>query len=432
MHSFLTKNKIIIAIVYILIAIIFYSYNITLTWDSSEYLGLADQIGNANMKQNWITHRGFAFPLLLKFGKIIGIKNLMFIFYTITSAFLLKICLQLKKINILTEKAFIFFILYTIFIILLHPIVFSYFHTALTEFVAMSFAIISIYLSWNFINCFWEEHPKKFFLYTFVFSLITIFIYHVKQSLTPIILIPILVASCISIYSVHNKKNIISRILSILFIICFLALSIFIWKNLMGDVVIEATYNHNLSNSVLESDNIISSCITKYLRMIIIPNSEFWVYQENLAIGNRIYIPYASNIIDCNENYRSYIEPFTSPNPKNLVSTIFNFYLGLIYISIICYTKITLLIAPFILITLCIVYLFINKKLPKNVLSLYHLTIILYATTFLGIFAYAFLGAQIDRYTVPLIFTSMLSNLTLVLLIIHLIKHKSTLLLPKA
>ena len=81
------KEKILITIGIILLGIIFFSYNITMTWDSSEYLGLADYIGTQGMKENWIKHRGIAFPLLLKLLKPFGIENKyfiltgMFIFY---------------------------------------------------------------------------------------------------------------------------------------------------------------------------------------------------------------------------------------------------------------------------------------------------------------------------------------------------------------
>ena len=81
MKNFWNKNKkkVLAIILIILSGILFFSYNITTTWDSSEYLGLADYIGTNEMKTNWIKHRGIAFPLLLKLLKPFGIENKFFI-----------------------------------------------------------------------------------------------------------------------------------------------------------------------------------------------------------------------------------------------------------------------------------------------------------------------------------------------------------------
>lgn len=436
MYSFITKNKnkIIIISIWILLGIIFYSYGLTFTWDSSEYLGLADVLGTKQMTNNWIGRRGFSFPLILKFGSLIGLKNLMFIFYTITYMALCKFYFKFKEMKLLNSKISLFFILYCLFFLMLHSILFAYFHTALTEFVAITFLSITIYLSWNFIKCFWETEPTKFYLYTIVFSLIVTFMYQVKQSLTPMMIIPILLANAFSILSSFNKKNLISRILSVIFIICILILNIFIWKSFMKQSPSEGLYLQSFNNSIKyaqdilnkKDTNIFSAYWDRYKDLLIITDEfPFWVFKENYSIGHRIYRVSASNIVDFNPYYVSYIKPYRTIISENFISRMFNTYLRYTYIFMMCFTKITLLAAPILLLLLCFLYLFFMKKLKSRILSLFQLTIILYATTFLGIFTYVFFNAIYDRYAVPLMFTGIFGNLCLILLILNIVKNKS-------
>ena len=81
MRKFLAKYKkeVLIGVIIVFLLILFFSYNITTTWDSSEYLGLADYIGTDEMQDKWIGHRGIAFPFLLKLFKPFGIENTVFL-----------------------------------------------------------------------------------------------------------------------------------------------------------------------------------------------------------------------------------------------------------------------------------------------------------------------------------------------------------------
>lgn len=102
--EFLKKHldKIILVIIIALIAIIFYSYNLNMTWDSSEYIGLADYIDTEEMQEKWIGHRGIGFPWLIKLSQVNGVKsshnllNLMFAFYVVM---IFSLYLVYKKLN---------------------------------------------------------------------------------------------------------------------------------------------------------------------------------------------------------------------------------------------------------------------------------------------------------------------------------------------
>lgn len=73
------KKRIFLMLFLILFGIIFFSYNIATTWDSSEYLGMADFIRNGEIVENWIGHRGFMFPFIIFLAQPFGIKNKIFI-----------------------------------------------------------------------------------------------------------------------------------------------------------------------------------------------------------------------------------------------------------------------------------------------------------------------------------------------------------------
>ena len=156
MKKFLEKNKntILIAVFIVFLGIIYFSYNMTMTWDTSEYLGLADYIGTEEMTENWIGHRGIAFPLLLKLFKPFGIENkifmliLMFMFYIAMVITIYKIYKKLREHEFFKSKITRWiFAIYTVIFIVLNPMLFGYYHTLLTEFVSMTITLLMCYLS---------------------------------------------------------------------------------------------------------------------------------------------------------------------------------------------------------------------------------------------------------------------------------------------
>ena len=250
MRKFLAKYKkeVLIGVIIVFLLILFFSYNITTTWDSSEYLGLADYIGTDKMQDKWIGHRGIAFPFLLKLFKPFGIENtvflliLTFIFYismVITTYIIYK---KLKEIGYLKSKVRkIIFIVYSIFLIVLNPIIFGYYHTILTEFVAMTIALVMCYLTWKWIDYDWKENKKQSIIYAIIFAFLTVFMYHIKQSLVPLTIIPVLIVAFISIINNFKLKNILTKISTVIFIIVILIGSIKVWNSSMKKAEVRET-----------------------------------------------------------------------------------------------------------------------------------------------------------------------------------------------
>ena len=226
----------------VLLGIIYFSYNIIMTWDTSEYLGLADYIGTKEMTENWIGHRGIAFPLLLKLFKPFGIENkifmliLTFIFYVAMVITIYKIYKELRKNNFLKSKiSKIIYVIYTVIFIILNPMIFGYYHALLTEFVSMTITLIMCYLSWKWIDFNLKENKKEIIIYAIIFSLLTILLYHTKQSLISLTFLPIIIATLLSIVNKFESSDFLIKTTTILSTIIMLFLSILIWNTLMKD-----------------------------------------------------------------------------------------------------------------------------------------------------------------------------------------------------
>ena len=79
------KGKLLVVLFLFLFGILFFNYNIIITWDSSEYLGMADVLGKPEMKSVWLGHRGLTFPLIIKIFLLIGTNgkySLLMMLYT--------------------------------------------------------------------------------------------------------------------------------------------------------------------------------------------------------------------------------------------------------------------------------------------------------------------------------------------------------------
>lgn len=162
------KEILALLVIIAVLAVIFFSYNLNLTWDSTEYIGLASFIENENMKEDWIAHRGIGFPLLIKLSqslgrtKMSGLLNLMFLFYSVMIFSMYLLYKKLKSLgfikNILYSVGFIGFVG---FFIALNPMIFGYYHTALTEFVGITGMLLVSVLGWYWIEFRWDKNKVR-------------------------------------------------------------------------------------------------------------------------------------------------------------------------------------------------------------------------------------------------------------------------------
>lgn len=232
---------VILLIILLILSKIFFSYNLNMTWDSSEYIGLASFIGTDQMQSSWIGHRGFGFPWLIHLSqsfddiKIDGFLKLMLSFYVCMILSMFLIYKKLKKEGFLKNKILtVAFIGYVGIFVALNPMFFGYYHTVLTEFVGITGVALMSTLAWWWADFTWEKNKIGIIIYPIIFSLTTILLYHVKQSFVVLALLPLLTASVLSMFNDFNYKNVVSKILTLAVVGLSLIHSIKLWGFFMS------------------------------------------------------------------------------------------------------------------------------------------------------------------------------------------------------
>lgn len=235
-------NKILIIAIIILLSITFCTYAPVVTYDSSHYLWLTSLLTPADTVQNWDVARGIVFPGIIRVSTAIlgqnaeGIVATMFIFYV---AMLTTVYLILKNVNKERKifegkiKTWILAILVLI-LVAINPIIFGYYHTILTECIAITFAVIGCFVAWKWIDVEFDKNKTKAIIYTLFLAFMTAISWHLKQPYVSTILFPTLVAAIISIIQNFKLKNILFRAGTVVICLISLISSIFIWNKVLS------------------------------------------------------------------------------------------------------------------------------------------------------------------------------------------------------
>ena len=137
-----------------LIAVIFFSIRLIITYDSAHYLGYVSILEGDTPFSEWDIARGPIFPALIYiFGILFGRTSAgiligCFIFYLLFAYLCYQICQticeKLKHKKLIQNIAFA--------ILVLNPLILGYFHVMLTEFVAITFTMLNIYLAYKWLS----------------------------------------------------------------------------------------------------------------------------------------------------------------------------------------------------------------------------------------------------------------------------------------
>lgn len=247
------KNKKWIYILLLGLIIYYFSFSMQLFWDTGHYMSYVSILEGNSPWIEWDIVRGIIFPSLifmsnLFFGKTTqGILILSFIFY-VSMLFVVKLILS-KIFNKEKEKTkkILFGLIFTI--LLVDPIVFGYYHTLLTEFVAMTLAIVMCYLTWQWIDIDFTKNKKEYVIYNIIFVLGTIFSWHLKQPYVTITIFPVIISTIISCFKNRTMRNIIQRVITICTCIICLILSIVLWNFFLASKGIDLNTNRNVTAS---------------------------------------------------------------------------------------------------------------------------------------------------------------------------------------
>ncbi len=349
------KGKLLVVLFLFLFGILFFNYNIIITWDSSEYLGMADVLGKPEMKSVWLGHRGLTFPLIIKIFLLIGTNGkysllmMLYTFYIIMILGLVKIYKIIKDTGFLDNKLNVIYILLIFLLIILNPIIFGYYHTILTEFMSMTIAVITSYLCFKWIDIDLKENKKKI-IYAVIFALLSVFLYHIKQSLIPIILVALLITSLLSIMERFTFKNFLVRILTIMFAAIMVILSVIIWNTLMSEAhVAEQTEELRIKDKLIcglteikevyDNENIneiniagvnISDKDKKEISNVINGTSEYKKFKIYKDAKDNYFVYYTKNNYSFLEQLKFYLKVLFN-NPQDVITSYSKNYYRLIF-----------------------------------------------------------------------------------------------------
>ena len=172
------KKNIAIILIFITLTMMFFTYKVTITYDTSHYLWLSSLLAQNGDFSTWDIARSVIFPLFIRISNILfgynttGLLVGMYIFYIImivTCYFIYKDTIKDEECCSKTMK-WIFIILFLI-LIAINPMIFGYYHTLLTEFLAITLAILGCYLSWKWMNVNFKENKIKYSSYTVVLAI---------------------------------------------------------------------------------------------------------------------------------------------------------------------------------------------------------------------------------------------------------------------
>lgn len=262
-----------------------------LTYDSAHYMGYVNILERKIPFATWDIVRGPVFPIMIFlsnffFGKTsIGLVLFSFTFYLLMLFVSTKVLNVFSKGNITSKYiSFSLFILLVVFNI----IIFGYYHTLLTEFVAISVSVVSCYLSWLLLIKSFKDEKKIYLLLSVYFVFITTFSWFLKQPYISIALYPLVISTIISIFRSKLIKYFIPQFVIILICILSLFFSIKVWNNVLESKGIKMEGPRSSSGLLeqmlinpLENYEIVKEVDEKYLDKSRYISQEEWKIIKN-------------------------------------------------------------------------------------------------------------------------------------------------------
>jgi len=408
----INKTKIKLLLI-ILSFLIFFSFPPIVTFDSSHYINYIHILENPSMLNTWDPVRGPVFPFFLfSIKKIFGFSPQIFLatqFLLYISTFFLLLKLNKK----LFKKEYL---LLSLLLFLFNPIYLGYFHSILTEVIA-----IPLFLAISLISLKLFEikniNKSDVLKYVFTISFLSIFTWQLKQPYFLIILFQLLLMVVIKIY---KKEKVLHILVITLTSIALVILSNNLWINLIKSTNNNPRSSNSIVNNFIKSiyketkDNgilfLTKNTIKNYLGLANFYQVKFdsiapittniillGKANENQTIGYR-FLSDNENIIGGlsiipEKKYSGYLYQLNDNKyvTKDLIKKTLTIYNYLFTISVV--------LTPLLSI------LFLNQKRYKLLL--------VSGSSFLFILTFAILSATIDRYTIPSLLLSITGILSL-------------------
>lgn len=245
------KKELILIVSSIILTLFYFMYAVTITWDSAHYMSYVNILERVLPFSSWDVVRGPVFPIIIYlsnflFGKTVqGLLINSYIYYLIMLLFSYKILNKILPDDKRKSKIIIF----TLISIILNPIVYGYYHVLLTEFVAITLAVLSCYLSYKWLNCD-QNNKKKFILYTILFAFLTVFGWFLKQPYISTTFFPLLIAFLIKIFRKEKTRQKFFSSITVIFCVLTLVLSIATWNKILTYKGVESDVSRNPTTSL--------------------------------------------------------------------------------------------------------------------------------------------------------------------------------------
>lgn len=244
--DFFVKNYKVIFL--LILFFFFFSFPILILFDSAHYMSFVEIFEGKESFSSWDIIRGPVFPVLIFLSNKLFGKTAMGVLIMCFLLYLLMIVIVRYLLNFLSDdskKKKIFIYLCFILLVLLNPIVFGYYHTLLTECVAITIAIISSFLAWKFL--FIEKKEKFYFIFLVIyFVVMTPFSWFLKQPYLSIVLFPLIIVAVLRLFLGRSFIHRI-QILCVLFTsLLSLFISINLWNGFLGSKGIDLHSKRNI------------------------------------------------------------------------------------------------------------------------------------------------------------------------------------------
>ena len=244
--SIKNKKNLIILIFFIFITMLFFSYAATITYDSSHYLWLTSLLTKEGDFSTWDIARGPVFPMFIWICNLLFGHNSNALLVGMYALYLLMLggCYLIYKETIKSEELFnkklkYIFIFLFLLLVVFNPMIIGYYHTLLTEFIAITLAVFGCYFAWKWIDVDFFTNKKMYIIYTIEFALLTAVSWQLKQPNVSTIIFPVIIAAIVSFIRKPNFKNFLQRFITLLCCIIVLACSIKIWNTILENGNVE-------------------------------------------------------------------------------------------------------------------------------------------------------------------------------------------------
>ncbi len=223
-------------ILFFFLIIFYFEYSVTILWDSAHYMNYVNIIEGITPSNTWDVVRGPVFPIIIFLGNTLfgktaqGLTMNTFIYYLIMLLFVYKILdYVLNNLKIDTKKKRL---IKTIVLLttIINPIIFGFYHSLLTEFVAITISTISCYLAVLWYDTDYEKEKKKYIYISIIFAFLTVFTWFLKQPYVSCGFFPLLVSYIITLFQKKKFKIFLIRTSTIILCLITLVVSIKLWN----------------------------------------------------------------------------------------------------------------------------------------------------------------------------------------------------------